>query len=172
MPGRKLLFAFCLLCFSLPLRAQTDTLRKANSNSIFDKITQSVSQFKPDTTAPPQDKITKKIQELRALRGGFNIGKAIEFKLEEDRRKGEMPAAQMDALTHFFTDGNGKQKLDHAITHIYRNLFTYKELKQLVSFYKKSAGQKLATEFPLIMLQSLAAAEMLKTEFMKGVNPN
>ena len=172
MPGRKLLFAFCLLCFSLPLWAQTDTLRKAKSNSIFDRITQSISQFKSDTTAPPQDKITKKIQELRALRGGFNIGEAIEFKLEEDRRKGEMPAAQMDALTHFFTDGNGKQKLDHAITHIYRNLFTYKELKGLVRFYRTSAGQKMATEFPLIMLQSLAAPEMLKTQFMKVYNPN
>lgn len=172
MPGKKLLLAFCLLSFSLPLWAQRDTLRKEDGPSIFDRIAQSVGQFKPDTTAPPQDKSTKKIQVLSALGGGFNITEAIEFKLEEDRRKGEMPAAQMDALAYFFTKGNGKQNLDHAITHIYRDLFTYKELKQLVRFYKKSAGQKLATEFPLIMLQSLAAAEMLKTDFLKGLSPN
>lgn len=172
MPLKKLLLALILFCISWPLWAQQDTLPHADSLSVFNRITQSVGQFIPDTTAPPDDKITRTIVKLRALRGGFNIAEAIEFKLEEDRRKGEMEAAQLDALAYFFTKGNGKRNLDHAITHIYRDLFTYRELKSLVRFYKKSAGQKLAREFPLIMLQSLAAAEMLKADFMKGWRPD
>jgi hypothetical protein len=36
-----------------------------------------------------------------------------------------------------------------------------------VKFYKTNAGQKMATDFPVIMLQSLKAAEMIK----EGYNP-
>ena len=32
----------------------------------------------------------------------------------------------------------------------------------MVKFYRKLAGQKLATELPLIIVQSLAAAEMIQ----------
>ena len=37
-----------------------------------------------------------------------------------------------------------------------------KELKQLTKFYKTSAGKKMASQFPIVMLQSLAAGEGIK----------
>jgi len=54
--------------------------------------------------------------------------------------------------------------------HIYRDHFTYGELKQLLRFYKTNAGQKLATDFPIIMLQTLVAAEQIKTAYTKQAN--
>lgn len=150
------------------LKAQsTDTLQKTQVPSMFEKITKEVGSYKPDTTAVPNDKITKKIIELRALKGGFNINEAIAFKLEEDKLKAEMPAEDLKKLADFFQTGSGKVWLDSALIRIYREHFTYQELKQLVKFYKTSAGQKMAGDFPVIMLQSFAAAEMIKSTLVK-----
>ena len=152
-----------LLCFLAATSfCQTDTAAGNMASSIFERIAKSIKAFQLDTTAAPNDKVTAKIIELRALRGGFNINEAIDFKLEEDRQKGEMPKAEVEKLSAFFKSGNGKKWLDNATNWIYRRHFTYPELKQLVSFYKTSAGQKMAADFPIIMMQSLRAAEMIK----------
>lgn len=145
---------------------QTDTAQK-KSLSVFEKITTGVKDYKPDTTAAPDDKLTRKIIELRNARGGFNINEALEYKLEEERQKGEMPKEEIDKAAAFFKTGMGKQWLDNAVINMYRQQFTYSEVKQLVKFYKSAAGQKLADAFPLIMVQSLAAAEMIKEVYVK-----
>lgn len=154
----KLTYLFCLL--ATIAFSQNDT--KKNSADIFDRITKSVKEFQLDTTAAPDDKTTRKIIKLRNLKGGFNINEAIEFKIEEDRQKNEIPKAELDKLSDFFKSGNGKKWLDNATIWIYRRNFTYKELKQLVKFYTTAAGQKMAANFPNIMMQSLRAAEMIK----------
>jgi hypothetical protein len=159
----KYLITTILLCFLATTGfSQTDTTAGNMASSIFERIANGVKDFQLDTTAAPNDKVTAKIIELRALRGGFNINEAIDFKLEEDRQKGEMPKAEVEKLSAFFKSGNGKKWLDNATNWIYRRHFTYPELKQLVSFYKTSAGQKMAADFPIIMMQSLRAAEMIK----------
>jgi len=160
MPARYLLL-LTLCSFTSLIYAQSDTASKAVPD-VFQKIMGSVKDYKPDTSAAPDDKITRKIIELRNLKGGFNINEAIDFKIAEDRQKGEIPKAEMDKVAAFFQSGNGKRWLDNAVIWIYRNHFTYKELKQLVKFYGTSAGQKMATDFAIIMLQSLRAAEMIK----------
>jgi len=155
-----------IFCFVTAIGyAQTDTATNTAAADIFKRITSAIKDFKPDTTAPPDDKITKKIIELRNLKGGFNINEAIDFKIAEDRQKGELPSAELDKLSTFFKTGNGRKWLDNAVVWIYRRHFTYDELKQLVKFYKTSAGQKMAAEFPVIMMQSLAAAEMIKDQY-------
>jgi hypothetical protein len=159
----KLTYLFCLL--TTISFSQSDTNANKLSADIFERITKSVKEFHLDTTAAPDDKITKKITQLRNLRGGFNINEAIDFKIEEDRQKNETSKTEMDKLSDFFKSGNGKRWLDNAVIWIYRSYFTYKELKQLVKFYKTSAGQKMATNFPIIMMQSLKAAEMIKDSY-------
>jgi hypothetical protein len=156
----QLTIIFCLLTnvgFS-----QNDTVANNISAHIFDRIAKGVKDFQLDTTAAPNDKITKKIIELRNLRGGFNINEAVDFKIEEDRQKNEVPKAELEKFAIFFKSGDGKRWLDNATIWIYRRQFTYDELKQLVKFYKTSAGQKMATDFPVIMMQSLRAAELIK----------
>ena len=134
---------------------------------IFQRIAAGIKDYKLDTSAAPDDKITKKILELRSLRGGFNINEVIDFKIAEDRQKNEVPKEQLDKVERFFKTGNGRRWLDNAVIWIYRQHFTYPELKQLVKFYKTSAGQKMADDFPVIMLQSIRAGELIKEMFEK-----
>lgn len=134
---------------------------------IFERLTTAAKDYKLDTSTPPADKSTKRIIELRNLRGGFNINEAIDFKIEEDRQKKDLSPEEAARLSEFFKSGNGKQWLDNAVIWIYRKSFTEQELKQLVKFYRKPAGQKLATEFPAIMLQTLRAGEMIVEIYKK-----
>lgn len=161
----QLVFIFCLLTNNM--FAQTDTVKKSSAPAIFDRIAKSITDFQLDTTTAPDDKITRKIIELRELRGGFNINEVIDFKIEEDRQKNEVPKAELDKVAMFFKSGNGKKWLNNAMIWIYRNHFSYSELKKLVKFYKTSVGQKMATELPLIMVKSLKAGEMIKELYPK-----
>lgn len=158
MKQTDLLLFFLLLAASA--FSQTDTPQE--NVSIFDKISKEVKEYKPDTTLAPDDKITRKIIELRNLKGGFNITEAIEYKLQKDKQKGELSDVEVTRFSAFMTKGNGKKWLDNAVIWIYRQHFTFKELKQLVKFYKSPAGQKMSTQFPVIMIQSLMAAETIK----------
>lgn len=158
----KIISLFLLSCLLSQTKILAQPSDSMSGKEMFNRITQALENFKPDTSQVPQDKITNKILELRNLRGGFNINEAIGFKLLEDLQKNEITQAQYDKLHAYFFVGNGKRNLDNATIWIYRKNFTYKELKHLTKFYKTSAGRKMATIFPVIMLQSLAAAETIK----------
>lgn len=143
----------------------------SSKSQIFYRLTKDLKEYKPDTSAVPNDNTTRLIIELRSLRGVFNINEAIEFKLEEDRQKKEIPEAEFEKFSSFFRNGNGRKWLDNSIIWIYRQHFTQQELKQLVKFYKTTAGKKIATEFPIVMMKSLAAGEAIKNIYMQEHAP-
>lgn len=144
--------------------SQTDTAAFAG---VFQRIAKNVEHYKPDTSAAPDDKSTQLIKELRALRGGFNINEAIEYKLQEEKQDKKMSDSAYNILSAFFKNGNGKRWLDNAVIWIYRQSFTHQELKTLVKFYKTSAGQKFAADFPLILIKSAMAADMIQKNVPK-----
>ncbi|MGZ8545720.1 MAG: DUF2059 domain-containing protein [Flavisolibacter sp.] len=159
------IYVFFIMLFSAQnIFAQDSTQLK----NIFERITSEVQSYKIDTSAVAEDRFTKKVWELRALKGGFNINEAIEFKMEEEAKEGKTSQAQLDLLKASLTNGKAKQWLDNAVIHIYRQHFSYKEMKQLVKFYKTSAGQKLATDFPVIMMKSLMAAQVIHGWIVKS----
>lgn len=166
--NRFIIFLITCLLIVTSAFSQVDTLNSERPLQIFDRLAKSLKEYRLDTTAVPKDKITKVIMELRDLRGGFNINEAIEYKLEEDKQKNEFSEADFANFSLFFRNGNGKKWLDNAVTWIYRQHFTYPELKQLVKFYKTAAGQKMSTEFPVIMMKSLTAAERIKDIYMEA----
>ncbi len=148
---------------SFQLFAQSDS-----TGGPFQRIMKQLQSYTIDTTGVPNDRMTKKIRELRKLRGGVNIEEAIFFKLGEKEAKNETPKQTIEMLRKEFTNGNGKKWMNNAMIWIYRQHFTYKELKQLVKFYKTGAGQKIATDFPLILLKSMQAAEIIQEKLRKG----
>lgn len=156
----KRLVTLVFLCTSFFAISQNDL-------SEFKRIEQKMQSFKVDTSAVPEDKLTQEIRELRNLKGGFNINGAMQYKIAEERAKKEIPTQELDQLEAFYTSGNGKKWLDNAIIWIYRNQFTYSEIKALQKFYKSSAGVKMAENFPVIMIQSLKAAEVITEQFKK-----
>ena len=135
----------------------------AQTNNVFGPIAAEMKSFTIDTSAVPNDKITKKIIELRSVKGGFNIDEALSYKMEEEKTKAEKPAAAIEKMANYFSTGHGRELLSNAVIWIYRKEFSYAELKKLVRFYKTSAGQKLSNRFPLVMLKTLAAAEIIQS---------
>lgn len=151
------------ILFTICSQAQNDK----TTAPIFEKIALEMKEFKLDTTAIPNDKLSKRIEKLRSLKGGFNINEAIEFKIAEERSKENAPKLELDKIEAFFKNGNGKKWLDNAVIWIYRKQFTLKEINQLIRFYKSSAGQKMAEKFPILMIQSLKAGEEIKENFVQ-----
>jgi hypothetical protein len=141
-----------------------DTTKKL---STFDKISTQLQAYKPDTSTPPNDRVTQTIRQIMSLRGGFNINEAIEYKIQEDRASGGMSEVDLNRLALYLQKGEGRRQLDNSIIWIYRSTFNLKELQQIKSFYATSAGQKMADSFPILMMKSLAAAQLLKDGFMK-----
>ena len=154
-----------LLVYTTAQSSPIDTSKKRLST--FDKISQDLQAYKPDTSTPPADRMTQTIRQIMKLRGGFNINEALEYKIEEDRHRGETPEVDLNQLALYLQEGDGRRHLDNAIIWIYRSTFTLKELQQIKAFYATSAGQKMADSFPLLMLKSLAAAQLLKDGFMR-----
>lgn len=154
---KKFTISVLALFFLLRLQAQTDSSAMAG---IFDRLTNEMKSFKVDTSDVPQDKLTRAIIEFRQLRGGFNINEAIKYKMEEEEKKnpGNPQAAY---LRQQFENGDARRWLDNATIHIYRDEFTYREMKKLIKFYKTSAGQKLAMALPETMLKTTAATEYI-----------
>jgi hypothetical protein len=163
---KKFIFLSGLLTFTVVSYGQ-DNGSDASSMDFFKRATTAMKSYKLDTSSAPDDKITRKIIELRKLRGGFNINEAISFKIGEEREKDEKPKEELDKIAAFFKEGNGKRWLDNAAIWIYRNHFTYRELKKMTKFYRSSAGQKMAEAFPMVMLQSLAAGELIMAAYMQ-----
>ncbi|MFL5786990.1 MAG: DUF2059 domain-containing protein [Flavisolibacter sp.] len=161
MINKSYLLAVMLLT-AIFSNAQSDSSSKNKAMSSLAKIIMEVKEFKPDTSNVPEDKITRKIRELRNIKGGFNINSVMDFKLEEDASKNEIPKATLALLKEQFTNGNGKRWLENATIWIYRKEFTYKELKQLTRFYKTDAGKKLSEQFPAIVLKSIMSAEVIR----------
>jgi hypothetical protein len=145
--------------------SQLNVFSQDNKETIFKRISETMQTFKIDTSAVPKDKISDKIRELRTLKGGFNINEAMEYKIAEAKSKNEISEVEYEKLKIFLTEGNGKKWLDNAIIWIYRNHFTYNEIKQLVKFYKTEAGKKLATDFPILMIESVKSAETIMEQF-------
>ena len=164
---KKQLPLLASVLISFVSHAQNDT---GYISGTFERISSEVKNYKIDTSAVPNDKLTRKIIELRKLRGGFNINEAVMLKMGEEGQKNETPKATLDYLKGQFTNGKGKQWLDNAVIHIYRDQFNYKELKQLVKFYKTTAGQKLATDFPFIMIKTLMAAQIIHDTLVSEAN--
>ena len=131
------------------------------SSDIFQRISAELQAFKIDTSAVPEDETTSLIRKLRTLKGVFNINEAIAFKLEEEEKEKKSSKENLDKIRQSMLQGQAKIWLDNAVIHIYRQHFNRKELRQLIKFYKSSAGQKLATQFPFIMMKSLLAAQTI-----------
>ena len=151
-----------ILLFSLKMSGQ--------DSKVFERITSELSNYKVDTTAVPEDKLTRKIRKLREIKGSFNINEAILFKIGEEKEKGEMTLAEANALSTYLTSGKGAKLLDNAVVHIYRNMFTSKELNKIIKFYGSKVGTKFSQQFPILIVESLKAAETIVIAFKEKKN--
>lgn len=136
-----------------------------SGDEVFERISKEVETFTVDTTAVPNDRLTREIKKLREIKGGFNINEAVLYKIAEDQSKGNLSKKDADQLEAYFSTGAGRAKLENAVIRIYRKYFTFPEVKKMTKFYRSAAGRKLSQNFPLIMIQSLKSAEKIGEEY-------
>ncbi len=148
-----------VIVFPTLIHAQSDTIQPRKITNALQTIVEEVKNYKIDTSDVPHDRLTRKINELRSAKAGINIDDIIMYKINEEEEKNEKPKEITAALKKQFTSGKGKRLLDNATIWIYRQTFTYKEIKQLIHFYKTGAGKKLSRDYPVLLLKTLMATE-------------
>ena len=161
MKNVTLIVICCFYSFAFSQKNETDE---------FKRISESVKNFEVDTTAVPDDKLSEKISEFRKLRGGFNIQAAMDYKIDEAREKNELSQTEYEDLKKFIDEGDGYKWMNNAVIWMYRKNFTVRDMNKLIKFYKSTTGKKMATQFPIVMLQSAKAAEIISEKYkqMRG----
>src|SRR5215470_7858358 len=117
---------------------------------------------KTDTVAVPNDSFSKKVRELRSEQKGLTLETILKIKIAEEQQKDTTLSKQYyQKLVEEVTTGKTRKLLENSVINIYRRTFTEKELDELIAFYKTSAGQKMNTEYLLLLVQSVKDAEQL-----------
>ena len=117
---------------------------------------------KADTVSVPNDSFSKKVRELRSEQKGLTLETILRLKIAEQQQKDTAHSKEFyQKLVDEITTGRTSKLLENSVINIYRRTFTEKELDELISFYKTSAGQKMNTEYLLLLVQSVKDAEQL-----------
>ena len=117
---------------------------------------------KSDTVAVPNDSFSKKVRELRSEQKGLTLETILKMKIAEEQQKDTTHSKEYyQKLVDEITTGRTSKLLENSVINIYRRTFTEKELDELIAFYKTSAGQKMNTEYLLLLVQSVKDAEQL-----------
>jgi hypothetical protein len=146
-----------LLVFAGGLSAQQDTGRMAGISRLF-----GTTKFKVDTTAPPNDSLTAKIQMLRAERGSFNIDNVISITIQGQRSNDATHSEEYyDRLLEDCEHGTAHRLIENVFVNLYRQCFTEEEVDQLVGFYRTSAGKKTWRDFIILSITGASAAEKI-----------
>jgi hypothetical protein len=158
MTGSTILFVFMgLLVFTGRLSAQQDTGPMAVISRLF-----GTTKFKVDTTAPPNESLTAKIQTLRAERGSFNIENVISLTIQGQRVTDTTHSKEYyDRLLEDCEHGAAHRLIENVFINLYRQCFTAEEVDQLVKFYKTSAGKKTWRDFIILSITGASAAEKI-----------
>ena len=128
---------------------------------------------KTDTVSVPNDSFSKKVRELRSEQKGLTLETILRLKIAEEQQKDTAHSKEFyQKLTDEITTGRTAKLLDNSVINIYRRTFTETELDELIRFYKTSAGQKMNTEYLLLLVQSVKDAEQLLKLAAKNIELN
>jgi hypothetical protein len=126
------------------------------------KALDTADMVKMDTMAVSNDSFSKKVRVLRSEQKGLTLETILQLKIAEEQQKDTTHSKEFyHKLVEEVTTGKTSQLLENSVINIYRRTFTEKELDELIAFYKTSAGQKMNTEYLLVLVQSVKDAEQL-----------
>jgi hypothetical protein len=118
--------------------------------------------LKADTLSVPDDLLTKKIKLLLNEKKGLTIGTILRIKIMEEQQKDTSHSKEFyNKLLEEITKGKTSKLIENSLVNLYRRTFSEKEIDELVSFYKTSAGKKMDQEYLLLLVESVKGAEQL-----------
>ena len=160
----KIVFFFICLALSATSFSQVDTAFLLEIKSL-----DTLNSLRLDTTSVPNDMLTRKIKELRKEKNGIDLETMIFIKLKEQQEKDTIHNADYyQLLTNEITSGHTGLLIENCVINLYRNTFSLTEIKDLIAFYKTSAGKKMNKEFILLVLRSAKDAELLLNQAVEN----
>jgi uncharacterized protein len=122
-----------------------------------------VEDFPLDTTAVPQDELTSALAELleitHSLDLGTQFGKALLDQKNDPRNT--LPTEFYDRLFKEFENGETARWYKNAVIRVYRKFYTLEDTRQILTFYKTPAGQKMISTMPQLLTASMKEGENL-----------
>jgi hypothetical protein len=110
-----------------------------------------------DTTAPPDDALTKEIRRYLVITGSTKLG--FQFaKMIVDAQKGNTvdtpPKEFYDLFYQKLESERGIRLFENFLVNIYRTHYTVDDMQKMNEFYQTPVGKKILTTMPLILQES------------------
>ena len=126
------------------------------------KALDTANVLKSDTLSAPDDESIKKIKLLLNEKRGLTIGTILRLKLTEEQQKDTLHSKDYyNKLLEECTTGKTGKLIENSLINLYRRTFTEKEIDELLTFYKTSAGKKMDQEYLLLLVESVKDLEQL-----------
>ena len=135
------------------------------------KALDTANVLKADTVAAPNDRLTEKIKLLKSEKAGLTIETLLKLKIAEEQQKDTSHSKEFyNKLLEEVTTGKTGKLIENSVINLYRRTFTEKEIDELISFYKTSAGKKMDQEYLIMLVESAKVAEQLLDHAAKNMS--
>jgi hypothetical protein len=117
-----------------------------------------------DTTAAPNDDLTKEIKKLLSITNSMNTAVVVMKGTIESQRQNPNVQLPEEFYTRFIAaidNGQVGGMLENAIIKIYRQKFTKEEMQEVIKFYESPVGKKMAGESAFIANNSRIEGEKI-----------
>jgi hypothetical protein len=117
-----------------------------------------------DTTAAPNDDLTKEIKKLLSITNSMNTAVVVMKATIESQRKSQNVQLPEEFYTRFIAaidNGQIGGMLENVIIKIYRQKFTKEEMQEVIKFYESPVGKKMAAESAFIASSSSTEGEKI-----------
>ena len=160
-----------LTLFTLTLLIFFDSYSQIDSAFINRiKALDTANVLRSDTLSVPDNALTKKIKLLLDEKRGLTIGTILRLKLTEEQQKDTTHTKDFySKLLAECTTGKTGKLIENSLINLYSRTFSEKEIDDLISFYKTSAGKKMDQEYLLLLVESVKNLEQLLKLAVKKV---
>lgn len=117
-----------------------------------------------DTTAAPNDDLTKEIKKLLTIMNGMSTAVVVMKEAIESQRQNPASQVPEEFYNRFLAaidNGQVGGMLENAIIKIYRQKFTREEVQEVIKFYETPVGKKMAAESASLATSSRVEGEKI-----------
>ncbi len=148
----------------------TDKTDKERINSIPDIP---VPEIDFDTTAAPNDELTRDILQLLELTNAMNIGQVFAQGLSKPEEQNELLKEFYKRFFKEMKDGDAHKWMMSLFVKAYRQRYTGEEIQELVKFYQTPLGKKVIKEtvemLPAVMKEGEKIGKYLGARIMNEI---
>lgn len=110
----------------------------------------------PDTSAAPNDDLTKELKKLLDITGALDVGVQFAKMMNSDneQERNGLPKEFYKKMYEEMSTGDTRKIFENEIIKIYRKYYTLEDVKGILAFYNSEIGKKTLTMIPSILEES------------------